>query len=304
MLRKQLFLLTLFLLLNLSNAFSQNKNPDYVRYIKQYAPVAQQQQKKYGIPASIKLAQGILESQAGNGRLAREANNHFGIKCTNWDGKKIYHDDDKKNECFRRYSSVLDSYTDHSLFLAKRERYASLFTLKTTDYKSWARGLRKCGYATDPKYADKLIKLIEEYDLHKYDKVNVSFSRSENKDISFPTWYKTHQVYKTDGLYYVVAQNNATYELLAEEFGISEKKLKRFNEIPKNMDLQKGDIVYLQEKNKKVGRNATVKKHTVKAGDTMHSISQKYGIQLPYLYALNRKNTDYRPEKGDVLRLR
>lgn len=304
MLKKLLFLLSLFLSANLISLNAQTKNQGYVNYINKYAPTAQQQQKKYGIPASIKLAQGLLESQAGNGRLAKEANNHFGIKCGDWTGRKIYHDDDKRNECFRRYSDVMDSYTDHSLFLAKRDRYSSLFDLKTTDYKGWAKGLKKCGYATDPKYPEKLIKLIEDYDLHKYDKATVTFIREEPKSEGYPSWYAKHQVYKNDGLYYVVAKQNDTYALISKEIGISQRKLRRYNEVPKNMALDKGDIIYLQSKNKKVSRKYPVKAHIVGPNDTMHDISQKYGIRLKYLYKINNKGYDYYPKSGDVLRLR
>lgn len=298
--------LVLFLIFNINNIQAQNRNSAYEKYIKQYAPIAQQNQKKYGIPASITLAQGLLESSAGNGRLAKEGNNHFGIKCGDWNGRKIYHDDDRRGECFRRYSSALDSYQDHSLFLAKRDRYSSLFDLKTTDYKGWAKGLKRCGYATDPKYPDKLIKLIEDYDLHKYDKGSVSFTRDEPKvlDKSFPSWYSKHQVYKTDGLIYIIARENDTYKLISKEFDISERKLRRYNEVPRNMILSKGDIVYFQYKKSKVERKAKVKQHTVKGSDTMHSIAQKYGIKLKSLYKINKKEYSYYPEAGDILKLR
>ena len=140
-------------------------------YVARYAPIAQKEMKSYGIPASITLAQGILESGAGKGRLAVEANNHFGIKCHDWNGKKIYHDDDEKQECFRKYDNPEYSYRDHSLFLADRKRYSFLFDLKKDDYKQWAKGLKKAGYATDPKYPQKLIDLIERYELYKYDNI-------------------------------------------------------------------------------------------------------------------------------------
>ena len=126
---------------------------------------------QFGIPASITLAQGSLESGAGKGRLAVKANNHFGIKCHDWNGKKIYHDDDEKQECFRKYDNPEYSYRDHSLFLADRKRYSFLFDLKKDDYKQWAKGLKKAGYATDPKYPQKLIDLIERYELYKYDNI-------------------------------------------------------------------------------------------------------------------------------------
>ena len=301
------FLSLIFLLFTITlNVVSQTRNPDYVKYINQYSSLAQQHQKKYGIPASITLAQGLLESSAGNGRLAKEANNHFGIKCGDWSGRKIYHNDDKRNECFRRYSSATDSYNDHSIFLAKRDRYSSLFDLKTTDYKGWAKGLRRCGYATDPKYPEKLIKLIEDYDLHKYDKSSVSFTRNEPKTSSnsFPSWYSQHQIYKNDNLLFVIARDNDTYKLISKEVGISERKLRNYNEVPRNMSLSKGDIVYLQKKKSKVDRRSNTKVHVVKADETMHTIAQKYGVKIKSLYKINKKDYDYYPETGDMLRLR
>ena len=178
--------------------FAQYRNPDFIAYINKYSSIAQENQRKYKIPASITLAQGLLESQAGKGRLAKEGNNHFGIKCHGWTGRKIYHDDDARGECFRRYSNASESFKDHSLFLTGRDRYSSLFDLKTTDYKGWARGLSKCGYATDKAYASKLIKLIEDYDLHKYDRsiARVSFGKEKNETVL----NINNQVYKELGI--------------------------------------------------------------------------------------------------------
>ena len=140
-------------------------------YVKFYSNIAMDEMIQFGIPASITLAQGILESGAGKGRLAVQANNHFGIKCHDWNGKKIYHDDDEEQECFRKYDNPEYSYRDHSLFLSNRARYSFLFDLKKDDYKQWAKGLKKAGYATDPKYPQKLIDLIQRYQLYKYDNI-------------------------------------------------------------------------------------------------------------------------------------
>ena len=140
-------------------------------YVKFYSNIAMDEMIQFGIPASITLAQGILESGAGKGRLAVQANNHFGIKCHDWNGKKIYHDDDEEQECFRKYDNPEYSYRDHSLFLTNRGRYSFLFDLKKDDYKQWAKGLKKAGYATDPKYPQKLIDLIQRYQLYKYDNI-------------------------------------------------------------------------------------------------------------------------------------
>ena len=143
-----------------------NNTEDYINY---YSSIAMDEMIQFGIPASITLAQGILESGAGRGTLAVQANNHFGIKCHDWTGKKIFHDDDKKQECFRKYDNPEYSYRDHSIFLSNRGRYSFLFDFKKDDYKKWARGLKKAGYATDPKYSQKLIDLIERHELYKYD---------------------------------------------------------------------------------------------------------------------------------------
>lgn len=151
------------------------------KYIDTYKNIAQEEMKLYDIPASITLAQGILESGSGKGRLSVKANNHFGIKCHNWTGAKIYHDDDKAQECFRKYNNAKYSFRDHSLFLSTRKRYANLFKLKKSDYKGWAKGLRAAGYATDKKYPEKLISLIERYELHKFDDTRKSKARTINE---------------------------------------------------------------------------------------------------------------------------
>ena len=149
-------------------SIAQNRNQAYLSYIDQYYKLAIKQQKEHNIPASIVLAQGLLESGAGLSDFAKQSNNHFGIKCNNdWTGATIYHDDDSKGECFRKYDKVLDSYEDHALFLKNRQRYAFLFYLSSSDYEGWAHGLKKAGYATDPTYAFKLISIIEDYNLHR-----------------------------------------------------------------------------------------------------------------------------------------
>ena len=185
-------------------------------YIDFYAPIAMEEMKLYGVPASITLAQGILESGAGNGELVRKANNHFGIKCHSWEGDRVYHDDDEKGECFRKYTDPKFSYRDHSLFLAKRKRYADLFTLSKDDYKSWAKGLRKAGYATDKKYPEKLISLIERFELYRYDgKVlgkqiedyNKISSKRENSSSN-----TQHSVQKGENLYRISKRYNVSVE--------------------------------------------------------------------------------------------
>jgi len=193
-------------------------------YVNVYAPTAVAEMKKYQIPASITLAQGILESGMGQSTLARKANNHFGIKChKGWRGKKIYHDDDKKGECFRVYKNPLDSYRDHSLFLKDRRRYAFLFELKRTNYTGWAKGLKKAGYATDPKYAKKLIRLIEEYRLYRFDS-----KRKFKKEASTPVVLKKgsiHKVKKGDTLYSISKKYNVSIEVLQTENNLKNKTI-------------------------------------------------------------------------------
>jgi flagellum-specific peptidoglycan hydrolase FlgJ len=185
-------------------------------YIQKFGPIARKEMQTYGIPASITLAQGILESGMGYGRLATEANNHFGIKChSGWTGKKIYHDDDRKGECFRVYKNPETSYRDHSLFLKNRSRYTFLFDIRTSHYKGWAKGLKKAGYATDPKYPDKLISLIERFDLTRFDDKKMK-SDAVVKKSSKPKSTQIHLVSKGDTLYSVSKMYNISLEHLVE----------------------------------------------------------------------------------------
>ena len=269
--------------------------------------MAVEQMKKYKIPASITLAQGLLESGAGTSSLARKSNNHFGIKChSTWRGKKVYYDDDAPKECFRAYRKVEDSYEDHSKFLTEGARYRFLFDLKITDYKGWAKGLKKAGYATDRSYANRLITIIEDYELYKYDSQGMSKreARKLAKLLKKKPWLANpHQVYIANGLAYVVVREGDTFKLLGGEFDISWKKLVDYNDLHKEYVLEPGDIIYLKKKNKKAQKPYEV--HIVRDGESMHSISQTYGIRLKYLYKMNkRKIEEYVPEVGDTLRLR
>ncbi len=188
-----------------------------VRYIETYSEVAQQEMKSYEIPASITLAQGILESGMGDSRLATQANNHFGIKChKEWRGKRIYHDDDEKGECFRVYLDPRSSYRDHSLFLTTRSRYDFLFDLKRYDYKEWAKGLKKAGYATDPKYPDKLISLIEDYRLDRYDLSKRKYNQEKNS-FTPPSENKVHIVQEGDTLYSISKKYKVDLQLIVQE---------------------------------------------------------------------------------------
>ncbi|PQB05018.1 glucosaminidase domain-containing protein [Aureitalea marina] len=206
-------------------------------YIRNYQAIAMEEMEIYGIPASITLAQGILESGAGRGQLSRKSNNHFGIKChTTWNGARVYHDDDEKGECFRRYEDPDDSFRDHSLFLTKRSRYASLFKLKQSDYKGWAKGLKKAGYATDPKYPSKLIKIIERYDLERFDKMVLKGNwEPPAQDIVTTT---------PSGEVYVVSSGDTLYSI-ARRFNLTVDKLKAYNKLNGNL-ISVGQTLYLQ----------------------------------------------------------
>ncbi len=286
----------------------QGRVKTYEAYVDKYGSLAREHMDKYKIPASIKLAQGILESGAGMSDLARRSNNHFGIKChRGWRGSSVYAPDDTPNDCFRSYKRVEDSYKDHSEFLVNGVRYSPLFDLSITDYKGWARGLQKTGYATDRAYANKLIKLIEDYELYRFDdkKYRAGVSRNEREELrrdeaANASW--VHQPYITHGLVYVIAVNGDTYRSIANEFGFREKDLLKYNEVPKDFPLSEGDIVYLQKK--KVRADKAYEYHTVQVGESMHSISQIYGIRLRNFYRLNNKSYEYVPEEGHVLRLR
>lgn len=292
--KKHLFLLLLTLCCLFSPA--QTRSKQYEDYIKKYRELAVEEMKKYHIPASITLAQGLLESGAGQSTLARKSNNHFGIKCgSDWSGRTVSHDDDARGECFRAYKHPKQSYEDHSKFLAGRPRYASLFKLKITDYKGWARGLKQAGYATNPRYAEQLIGIIELYDLHKYDTKGGLKWMQENPN--------PHQPYIANGLVYIVVRAGDSWDSISKEFDISSKKLRQYNDLYKGYALRVGDVLYLEQKNKKADKEHIV--HVLRAGESMYGISQKYGIRLKNLYKLNKmKPEDPAPEVGTILRLR
>ncbi|MGY8885372.1 MAG: glucosaminidase domain-containing protein [Flavobacteriales bacterium] len=190
------------------------------KYIDDYSGIAMEEMKEYGIPASITLAQGILESGAGIGQLSKKANNHFGIKChKGWTGKRVYHDDDMEQECFRKYKDPETSFRDHSIFLTGRSRYSDLFELREDDYKAWAKGLRKAGYATDPKYPQKLIGIIERYDLSSYDNQVLGKKSKKKKYIA------TYSVKKGDTLYSISRKYNIDVDKLKEYNGLRSNEI-------------------------------------------------------------------------------
>lgn len=286
------------------------------QYIEKYADLAMKEMKRTGIPASITLAQGILESDAGNSRLAVKANNHFGIKChSNWKGKRIYHDDDARNECFRKYKSVYDSYKDHSDFIKNGQRYQFLFNYKSTDYKSWAKGLKKAGYATDRRYDENLIRIIETYNLHQFDSEKIE-NEIKKQDKSKEKKRKDEKVdfddytinpFKEDVMMnneieYIIVKKGQTVYAIAQKYDLMQWQIIKYNDLDENATIKEGQILYLQPKKNKASINN--KTHTVKEGESMYDISQQYGIKLKQLYKKNRMEHDSVVQPGDTLNLR
>ena len=279
-------------------------NARFQTYIDQYRDLAIEQMLKYKIPASITLAQGIFESGAGNSQLTKRGNNHFGIKCHGWQGATVYFDDDESQECFRAYRDARESYEDHSRFLVRNKRYSSLFSLKQTDYKGWARGLKSCGYATNPNYANKLIGLIELYKLYDYDhakgydKFMATNAGHHQKDALL------HPIHIYNKNYFLQARKGDTFKSIGKEIGISGKKIAKYNERDYDDKLQENEIIWLKKKQKRADKAYEGRRHRVKAGESMYSIAQYYGIRLKSLYKMNHLKPDYQLRIGDELRVR
>ena len=243
------------------------------QYIKKYKDIAIKQMHRHKIPASIILAQGCLESNDGNSSLAKKANNRFGIKCHDgWKGKKIKQDDDKRNECFRKYDSAVDSYTDHSYFLTSRPRYNSLFDLPITDYKGWAHGLKTAGYATNPKYAKLLIDISEEYQLYKYDTGEAyRITRAEEK--------ARKEAERIDRKRAKLEKRAARAAKKAEK--ANHRYYKFTGQTPPST------VTTLENAVQPPKAEATVTKHKIQKGDTLYSIARKYGVTVSDIQKLN-----------------
>lgn len=223
---------------------NKSLNKYSLQYIKKYAPIAVSEMHKYNVPASITLAQGILESGNGRSQLASKSNNHFGIKChTTWTGERVYHDDDELGECFRKYSDVKYSYRDHSLFLTQRSRYADLFKLKISDYQGWAKGLKKAGYATDPKYPDKLISLIERFDLWQYDQGGALAQASSGLEPQNESESINARAINAKNRIYVVVPGDTLYSL-SKRFGLTVDQIMEHNKL-ESIDLSIGQELRL-----------------------------------------------------------
>ena len=295
-------------------------------YIQTYKDIAIREMKAHKIPASITLAQGLLESGAGNSALAREAKNHFGIKChKGWEGDTYYMDDDEKNECFRKYDDVEQSFRDHSEFLCGRSRYAALFDLDITDYEGWAKGLKAAGYATNPKYAQLLIDRIKLYDLTQYDQIALGLLAESDvepidpeadeyfelafspKDKSiFPLADMTPEgrfIYENNGVRFVYAKEGETPESMAKTFGIKFKRFCEYNCLkhPEEVVFHSGDVVYLEKLRNK---NWKAKKYTVQEGETLRDVALRFAVKPEKILRKNGLKEGEKLHKGQELWLR
>ncbi len=302
-------------------------------YIERYKHIAIDQMERYGIPASITMAQGILESDCGNSRLSRSSNNHFGIKCKrNWQGRKVYHDDDAKGECFRAYPSVEDSYNDHAVFLDQQPRYDSLFAYSSTDYRAWARGLKAAGYATAPDYAERLIRIIEESKLYLLDRPNgdrlyaqrdhaqqqpdewfasqSSITQAEPSHGIDPDNYRVavhnhegYSIYATNGVHYILARENDSFDKIGRAFRLSPRNLRKFNDLnDPSAEPMTGEVVYIDRKKSRwEGEEQT---HTCREGETTFAVGQRYGIRQRSIEKLNKLSKNAPLKAGSTLRLR
>ena len=309
-----------------------DKSPQHA-YIEKYSRTAVAEMYRSGVPASITLAQGMLESSNGQSELAVKGNNHFGIKCHDWNGARMYYDDDRKGECFRKYRSAEDSYRDHSDFLRFRDRYKFLFDLETTDYKGWAYGLKRAGYATDPAYPRKLIKIIEDYGLDRYDTMDRSYAtsgkdrasrrvrgrrgassipespsvleqaqvvgREKAGSFSMPL---SRQLYSMNGVLFVYSNEGETYGSIAKANGLFLREILSFNDLPEDRELLPGTTVYLQRKKSQAARD--IRMHVAEDGDSLREISQRYGVRLKSVLKMNGMTEDTVLKEGDVVKLR
>lgn len=312
---KKVFLLSITLIFISLFAVSQRISPE--EYIAQYKDMAIKEMLRSGIPASITLAQGILESEAGNSDLVRRSNNHFGIKCkSNWTGESVKHTDDAIDECFRKYNNPEESYIDHSNFLRSNQRYAFLFNLKNDDYRGWAYGLKKAGYATNPRYPNILISNIERYNLQQFDnglqEESKDFLKLETEITLQPATEVTEQKplaemklsegKKTmfNGILAIFANKGTSLLAIATQFNISLSKLLSYNDRKNDGLLNESQIIYLAKKNKEGKKDIYQLANT----ESLYDISQSLGIQLNYLAAYNQLKDDVVLNAGTQIKLK
>lgn len=349
------------LLVSVCSLAAMGQNDKVREYIENFRELAIKEMQRTGVPAAITLAQGILESQSGESNLAKRSNNHFGIKCkTDWTGEKVYHDDDARGECFRSYTSAEQSYIDHSDFLKTRSHYAFLFKLDPTDYEGWARGLKKAGYATSPTYAQRLIDLIQRYNLQDYTLIALERSKEKEKEmfafavdtvetkeamtgtttvatddsvtvttaasvetvnpavtdqeaeeekapVIAPAVYKSSDypgsMFTINGVKVLLAKEGTSLLALANQFGISYKKLLEFNEMDESTTpdiIGYDQLVFLARKPRKGAKDI----HVVSGNETLEVIAQKEGVQLEALLAYNRIPKGRQPQPGEKIYLR
>lgn len=318
---KTFYILLIFCPL-MSLAQRVDPRPNYLDYINKYKDIAIKKMYEYKIPASITLAQGILESGCGTSPLTVEANNHFGIKChKEWTGMTYTYDDDEKGECFRKYATAEESFNDHSYFLTSRPRYANLFTLDIKDYKGWAHGLKSAGYATNPKYAEMLIRIIEENQLYLFDsgeipeqlladkseEIDPVFRMSPKEDASVSRNFKyvevangNRSVYINNGVRLIISKEGDNAQKIADDVNVHTFQILQYNELGKSEKIRPGSIIYIEPKKKK----STIEYHVVKKGETMRDISQLYGIKLKALYKRNGIIQGHDPEAGTTIYLK
>ena len=303
-------------------------------YIDRYKSIAVDHMERYGIPASITLAQGILESDCGNSPLSRSSNNHFGIKCKrDWTGRRVFHDDDARDECFRAYATAEESYEDHARFLDSQPRYDSLFVYAADDYRSWARGLKAAGYATAPDYAQRLCRIIEESQLYLLDRPQGETlyaarnrSQAEREVTRFVdessvartipvseggidpddyrvtiNAYKGYNIYVANGVNYIVAKEGDTFESLAAVFCVSARNLRKFNDLRGSVQPVRGERIYIGRKKKRWEGNA--RRHIVSEGETVASVAQSYALREKSLRRLNRLKAGAALRTGQTLRI-
>ena len=295
-------------------AMAQKRNAQYENYIYKYKDIAIEQMMMHKIPASITLAQGIFESGAGKSELAINTNNHFGIKQGGgWNGPVYTHPDDKKDDKFRVYNSVSQSFEDHSQILLK-PRYQRLFNLNILDYKGWAKGLRECGYATNPNYPERLINIIELYQLNEIDRQAIETKGKKQKDNLHEDVVYIQQNNLTESQKRIYSSNNGvdcvkalrgdTWDSLAKELNVKKKKLLKFNEATEQTYITEGSFIYTQKKQNKGPKDMEGKWHHIKRGESMYSIAQLYGVNVKVLYKINFKSTDFTPSEGDIIMVR
>ena len=328
-------LIALALFLGLTVSAQRDAGTPQERYISRFATIAVNEMYRTGVPASITLAQGIIESRSGQSALAVDGNNHFGIKCHNsWKGRTMRADDDRRNECFRAYDSAEESFRDHSDFLRYRDRYKFLFDFRTTDYKSWAYGLKQAGYATDPSYAAKLIKCVEDYDLARFDRMTVDdaliaggveaeapvgrdelegipesplkieagelFTGKAGEEYRFSL---SRTLYSRNGVPFIYAVEGETYASIAKSNHLFLREILRFNDVPQGRELHAGDIVYLEPKKSKKVRG--LDKYIVgEEEETFHGICQRFAVSEKAIRKLNGLPASYQPKEGDEIILR